>query len=77
MNKIRLRLGEPYVFKCPWGKKLIVTSVMWGSGAVRCKCNDEIIHFDYISDKTLKENQEKYKELIKEYEENIDLSNVM
>ena len=77
MNKIRLRLGEPYVFKCPWCKKLIVTSVMWGSGAVRCKCNDEIIHFDYISDKTLKENQEKYKELIKEYEENIDLSNVM
>lgn len=56
MKNIKLKLGEPYVFKCPWCGNLIVTSVLFGSGAVRCKCNDEIIHFDYVSDKALKEN---------------------
>lgn len=75
--KIKLTLGEPYVFKCPFCGNLIVTSVLWGSGAVRCKCNNEIIHFDYLSDENLKKNQQKYKDLIKRYEEDINLSNVL
>ena len=80
MKPIRLHLGTPYVFKCPFCGNLIVTSVLWGSGATHCKCNDEIIRFDYVSEETIKENQKKYRKLIEEYykdEEDFNISDVL
>lgn len=61
--------GDPYVFECPQCGNLIVTSVVFGSGACRCdKCSpNEFIRFDYVSKDAIEANQKKYRHLLKDY----------
>lgn len=70
----KMIFGEPYVFKCPHCRNLIVTSVSFGSGAVCCdKCSNgryEPIHFDFVTKEEIKQNQHKYKDLIETYLKN-------
>lgn len=71
MNKLGLFMGEPYVIACPQCGHKIVTHVMFGSGAVSCpKCSPgEVLHFDYIKEEDIRENQKENLELIKKYYE--------
>ena len=65
-KRLSFFFGEPYAFECPHCGRLILTSVTWGSGAVQCPdYKDRIIHFDFISEETLKKTQEKCAEFIK------------
>lgn len=58
-------LGEPYIIECSCGQE-ILTSVTFGSGGYTCpKCGDTG-RFDYVSKEELKNNQEKYKDLIRD-----------
>ena len=61
----KLIVGDPYVVKCHNCGKLILTFVMFGSGAYSCDCSPgEIVRFDFTSKEEIKKNQEKYKEFI-------------
>lgn len=68
-QKDKLIMGTPYVVRCPQCSNLIVTSVMWGSGACSCeKCSpNEILHIDYVSREDVKRNHKMYADILKDY----------
>ena len=67
----KILFGTPYVAKCPNCGKLIVTSVLFGSGAFCCPvCSEgryEPIRFDFVSAEEIKKNHEEYADILKEY----------
>lgn len=58
------------VMKCPFCGNKIITSCTFGSGAYHCdKCSsyEEMIKFDYVSEETLRKNQEEHRDMLVEY----------